>query len=262
MSPFVLLKLHHFFAIITKIVLKVGIIMLFSAVLAIGIVSAIFFMKERVKKCGIKALLLKTVTSIIFIFCGAIGSANALKHGYCVFPILVLMGLVFGLLGDIWLDLKWIYKDDNDIYTFSGFFSFIVGHILFIAAILHRFADWNKIIYIILPVIISLIAAVGMLILEKPLKMKYGKFKAITVVYTFIVALLAFLSGSFALMNGFKIMTLNLMFAGGIFFALSDLILSGTYFGENKKRPIDIITNHTTYYAAQFLIASSLMFLK
>lgn len=236
--------------------------MLFSAVLAIGIISAVLFMKERVKRCSVKALMMKAVTSILFIFCGAIGSANALKQGYSIFPILILMGLVFGLLGDIWLDLKWIYKDDNDIYTFSGFFSFIVGHIFFISAILQRFADWDKIIYIVLPVVISLIAAVGMLILEKPLKMNYGKFKVITVIYTFIVALLAFLSGSLALMNGFKIMTLNLMFAGGIFFALSDLILSGTYFGENKKRPIDIITNHTTYYAAQFLIASSLMFLK
>lgn len=236
--------------------------MLFSAVLAIGIISAVLFMKERVKRCSIKALMMKAVTSILFIFCGAIGSATALKHGYSIFPILILMGLIFGLLGDIWLDLKWIYKDDNDIYTFSGFFSFIVGHIFFISAILQRFANWDKIIYIVLPVVISLIAAVGMLILEKPLKMNYGKFKAITVVYTFIVALLAFLSGSLALMNGFNIMTLNLMFAGGIFFALSDLILSGTYFGENKKRPIDIITNHTTYYAAQFLIASSLMFLK
>lgn len=236
--------------------------MLFSAVLAIGIISAALFMRERIKKCGIKALLLKTITSIIFIFCGAIGAANALKHQYCIFPLLILMGLVFGLLGDIWLDLKWIYKDDNDIYTFSGFFSFILGHILFISAILQRFADWDKIIYIVIPVIISLIAALGMLILEKPLKMKYGKFKAITAVYTFIVTLMALLSGAFALMNGFKIMTLNLMFAGGIFFAVSDLILSGTYFGENKRRPIDIITNHTTYYAAQFLIASSLMFLK
>ncbi len=236
--------------------------MLFSAVLAIGIISAVLFMKERVKRCSIKALMMKAVTSILFIFCGAIGSATALKHGYSIFPILILMGLIFGLLGDIWLDLKWIYKDDNDIYTFSGFFSFIVGHIFFISAILQRFANWDKIIYIVLPVVISLIAAVGMLILEKPLKMNYGKFKAITVVYTFIVALLAFLSGSLALMNGFNIMTLNLMFAGGIFFALSDLILSGTYFGENMKRPIDIITNHTTYYAAQFLIASSLMFLK
>ncbi len=57
-------------------------------------------------------------------------------------------------------------------------------------------------------------------------------------------------------------MTLNFMFAGGIFFLISDLILSGTYFGEGKNRPVDIIINHVTYYIAQFLIASSLLFLK
>ena len=38
-----------------------------------------------------------------------------------------------------------------------------------------------------------------------------------------------------------------------------DLILSGTYFGEGKNRPVDIVTNHVTYYIAQFVIAGSLL---
>ena len=47
---------------------------------------------------------------------------------------------------------------------------------------------------------------------------------------------------------------------GGVLFAISDLILSGTYFGEGKERPVDIITNGVTYYLAQFAIAFSLFF--
>ena len=56
-------------------------------------------------------------------------------------------------------------------------------------------------------------------------------------------------------------MTLNLLFIGLIFFLISDLILSGTYFGEGKNRPVDVVTNHVTYYVGQFLIALSLLYL-
>ena len=52
-----------------------------------------------------------------------------------------------------------------------------------------------------------------------------------------------------------------LLFIGGVFFAISDLILSGTYFGVGKERPIDLTLNYITYYTAQFLIASALVFL-
>ena len=65
-----------------------------------------------------------------------------------------------------------------------------------------------------------------------------------------------------SLLNGFKNACCVMMFVASIFFAVSDFILSGTYFGEGKSRPVDIITNHATYYIAQYLIALSLCFLK
>ena len=51
-----------------------------------------------------------------------------------------------------------------------------------------------------------------------------------------------------------------MLIAGGVLFAVSDLILSGTYFGEGKERPFDIISNAITYYLAQYVIAFSIMF--
>ena len=69
------------------------------------------------------------------------------------------------------------------------------------------------------------------------------------------------ISGSLALYHGWQVTTLNIIFIGSILFALSDLVLSGTYFG-GKERPVDIILNYLTYYPAQFLIAFSLLFLK
>ena len=67
------------------------------------------------------------------------------------------------------------------------------------------------------------------------------------------------MSISFAIMYKFNNWTLNLIAIGGILFASSDLILSGTYFGEGKERPIDITINSVLYYFAQFAIAFSLL---
>ena len=48
---------------------------------------------------------------------------------------------------------------------------------------------------------------------------------------------------------------------GAVLFAISDLVLSGTFFGKGKERPIDFILNYLTYYGAQFTIAMVLLFI-
>ena len=97
--------------------------------------------------------------------------------------------------------------------------------------------------------------------MEKPLKLKYGKFKLISFCYALCLFGTCSFSLFLAIQNGFQIQTLNMIFIGAILFAVSDLVLSGTYFGENKDRPIDFILNYITYYGAQFTIAFSLLFL-
>ncbi|MBE7007859.1 MAG: hypothetical protein E7422_01715, partial [Ruminococcaceae bacterium] len=66
-------------------------------------------------------------------------------------------------------------------------------------------------------------------------------------------------SGGLALLHGWHERAINAIFLGSLLFAASDLILSGTYFGKGKDRPVDIITNYLTYYPAQYLIALSLL---
>ena len=61
--------------------------------------------------------------------------------------------------------------------------------------------------------------------------------------------------------HGFQAAPFNMILAGGVLFAISDLILSGTYFGIGKTRAVDLISNTVTYYAAQYLIAFSLIFI-
>ena len=235
--------------------------MLYFIALALGIVATIAFLVKRVKEGGVKAAMLKAFASTLFIATGVAAAASVIGADKFSFALFVVMGLVMGLMGDIWLDLKWVYPESNDTYTFAGFGSFMIGHFFYLAGLFIHYAVFAKPLYIVIPAVIALLLGGGVVILEKPMKMVYGKFKAITGVYGFVLGFMTFLSGSLALMHNFKEMTLNFMFVGGVLFLLSDLILSGTYFGEGKRRPVDIVTNHVSYYAAQFVIASAILFI-
>lgn len=232
--------------------------MLYFIALALGIVATVAFLVIRVKEGGVKAAMIKALASTLFIATGVAAASTVMGYRISI-ALYVVMGLVMGLMGDIWLDLKWVYPEANDTYTFAGFGSFMIGHFFYLAGLFH-YADFTKPLYIVVPAIVALLLGGGVVILEKPMKMVYGKFKAITGVYGFVLGFMTFLSGSLALMHNFKEMTLNFMFVGGVLFLLSDLILSGTYFGEGKRRPVDIVTNHAAYYAAQFVIASAILF--
>lgn len=234
---------------------------LFIIALTLGIAATVAFLVKRVKEGGVKAAMLKAFASTLFIATGVAATAMVIGAEKFNFALFVIMGLVMGLMGDIWLDLKWVYPEANDTYTFAGFGSFMIGHFFYLAGLFINYADFSKPLYIVIPALLALGLGVGVVLLEKPMKMVYGKFKTITGIYGFVLSFMTFLSGSLAIMNNFSEMTLNFMFAGGVLFLLSDLILSGTYFGEGKRRPVDIVTNHVAYYAAQFVIASAVMFI-
>ena len=51
-----------------------------------------------------------------------------------------------------------------------------------------------------------------------------------------------------------------IMAIGSVLFLLSDAVLSNTFFGRGKDKPIHLFVNHFLYYAGQYLIAASVMF--
>lgn len=231
--------------------------------LVLGALDLCWFLYERVKEKSTKAAMIKSSVSVLFMSVAAAAWCH-LPDGtvHDKFAPFLLIGLLCGLLGDIWLDLKFVYPKENDIYTFAGFYAFAAGHILFIIGLIWQYGDWSRPWYIILPLVIACAVGAGNIALGPVMKMDYGKFKAITGIYGAILFGMTLLAGSFALMNDFTQWNLNLMFIGGVFFAISDLILSGTYFSTGKDRPVDVITNHATYYIAQFIIAASILFIQ
>ena len=157
----------------------------FYAALAAGIAAVVVFLVLRVKYGGLNGLYSKAIASFLFLLTAL--SAAAVNPGHEVYAGLIVFGLVLGLSGDIWLDLKWIYEKDMEKFLNAGFIAFMIGHVFYIGAI-YKFAGNWSVLTAVLPIIISVVVAIGNVIVsEKLLKLKFGKFRTIVGVYTFFL---------------------------------------------------------------------------
>ena len=227
-----------------------------------GAAALALFLREKLRGPTLRAAIWKSVTSALFVALAVSAWVHAAAGG--TIPVLgafVVPGLVFGLMGDIWLDLKFVYPHDDAPLTYAGFATFGVGHILYQLGLLFQFYVHGKPGWVLVPMGLALLLTVGNVALEKPMKLRFGTMKPVVLAYGFLLFLSVLLSGSLALLHQWKETALNFFFAGAVLFALSDLVLSGTYFGEGKDRPVDIVMNYLTYFPAQFLIALSLAFI-
>ena len=227
-----------------------------------GVPALALFLYQKLRGPTLRAAICKSVTSALFVATAVSAWFRAASGG--ALPILgafVVPGLVFGLTGDIWLDLKFVYVRDDEMLTYAGFAVFGVGHILNQLGLLLQYYVHGKPGWVLVPMGLALLLTLGNVALEKPMKLRFGEMKPVVLAYGFLLFLSVLLSGSLALLHQWKETALNLFFAGAVLFALSDLVLSGTYFGKGKDRPVDIILNYLTYFPAQFLIALSLAFI-
>ena len=145
--------------------------------LVLGVVSIFFFLKEKVKNYSVKEVAIKSLASVFFIAVAVSGWYTSFKLGnFKLFGGFVILGLLFGLLGDIYLDLKCVYPKEDKIFTYLGFIVFGIGHIIYITGMNLQYYIPGNIIYLIIPIVIATIFTIGVLVLEKPMKVKYGNF--------------------------------------------------------------------------------------
>ena len=233
---------------------------LYGCTLVLGLVFLCVFLKMRVKACSAKATVTKAFVSVCFLLSWI---AASYFSGFTPFAALLGGGLIMGLLGDIWLDLKFCYARDEDFFTKMGFLSFAIGHGFYVAAVVLGVKGKFNPLAILCACGVALVAALVVFFGEKAMKLHYGDYKIISTLYGAVLFFMAAFAFFVALFAGLKEnIHLVVMAGGGVLFILSDLILSGTYFGEGKRRPVDIVTNHVFYYIAQFVIAASVLFLK
>lgn len=226
--------------------------------MSLGAIALVFYLIEKCKSYSVKSVLIKSVVSLLFI--GTAIAATFQNQGH-ILNAFIIVGLIMGLLGDIFLDFKYVYPKDSKLYTYAGFIVFAIGHILAIIGMLLEFYSKGNMLFFLIPVGGAIIFVIINLLTEKPLKHDFKDYRLIVCIYAFILAMNPLTTLMLCIYTSWSVTTLVMLFIGGVLFAISDLVLSGTYFGEGHEKPIDFILNYLTYYGAQFLIAFSLLFL-
>ncbi len=228
--------------------------------LIIGVIITVMFLTKRTAKVTLNVAFLKCAASMCFILTGLfafVGNDNCPR----IVGALVAVGAVWGMLGDIALDLKYVFKKYEKSYTNAGFISFLIGHIFYIAAMYFAFG-FNK-LALIFGAVCSVIAFTFVFYSEPLLKIKYGDYKLITVFYMAVLGAVTGVAIGYAISSGYKL-SQTLLNAGFMLFLASDAVLSGLYFSLDEKKKTkrsSIVLNHILYYSAQFCIAISLLYI-
>ncbi len=232
--------------------------MVFWIVFALCIAVTAFFTIRRTTKVNYSDLAIKVATSSLFVATG-IAAIISNPDVNLTFALMIVMGGVFGVLGDIFIELKWIQKENSDTFLTFGFVTFMIQHILLVAAVFIRYpmSLVNALISVTAPLAVLVLSGV----MTKITKMDMGKFKIIANAYG-AIASMTFSVGFMTMTNYGMEMSQILFFAGGVSFFVSDLVLSQIFFTEKGCTRLFVVLNHITYYGAQILIAASLFFMK
>lgn len=213
---------------------------------------AIAFMVVRVWKGGLYAMLLKALASLGFVTMGVSGLAVSDLPNKTPL-VLIVVGLMLGMIGDILLDLKVVY-DNDQIYLNFGMLSFGLGHVLFFSAFtMLALRELDGVVVQILIALASAILLTTLVIMggQKFMKLDFKESLWQTVAYTFELTYMTAYTLTLAIMGG----GLWLTFVAILLFFLSDAVLSNQYFGGKLHDKVYIVINHTLYYSAQILLA-------
>lgn len=227
-------------------------------IICLGALTVFWFLFEKIKAYSLKAAFIKAVASLLFI---SLAAYNFYKSDLHIFPMFAVIALSLGMLGDIALDLKYVFREKDYEFTVAGFVVFGLGHILYMTGMFLEFYHDQNALYIIIPLILAVIMGPVTLFIGRLSKVRYGRFKWIALIYAMTLFGTTFSAFSLWVMTNFANTGLLMLFIGGVLFAVSDLILNLTYFGVGHEKPFDIISNTVTYYAAQFIIALSILFI-
>lgn len=229
--------------------------------LIIGSIAFVFFSYFRAVEKRVIAVYIKGFVSLMFLLTGILAFIFS-NNPHSPFGIFILIGLFFGMLGDVFLDLKYIILKHTFMYMTLGFLAFAFGHIFYITGLLLNFFDFSaNILYLIIPIIISVVLTIVTVFMEKFSPIRYGKMKPYVALYGLILFFVVPIYFSTSIQTGWQYTTLTIISISLASFALSDLILNNTYFSKGFDGPFFIVTNHLLYYIAQFAIAASLFFL-
>lgn len=234
--------------------------------LVLCVALATLFIIVRVKWGGLKGLITKTVASFGFVTSAILGLVMSDATELSKWAVgLIAVGLLCGMVGDIILDLKVVYPNNDNYYLNTGMGSFFLGHIFYIIAfsllIDGNISDYNSTVQmfgctvpLLITIGVSAVLTLAITLSSKMMGLKFGKFLWQTVGYTFILSCSMVYTLVLSIMGG----GLWLAFVGMFLFFLSDVVLSFQYFGGKLEDKKLIAVNHALYYTAQIVLVAVL----
>ncbi|MCR4675073.1 MAG: lysoplasmalogenase [Lachnospiraceae bacterium] len=218
---------------------------------------AVWFMKVRLKGYSKKDVTLKMLAAVCFVAISMVA--------FCMNPSelgrYLLFGADFGALGDLFLGLSHIDKDNKKRHMFLGILGFGIGHIFYCVGLLIEYASIDNLPYTLPPLGIGILIAVIVGVFGRKMGLHFGRLLPAVCVYVFLLSFSVVQALFLNIYHGFENTQLLLFGMGITLFIVSDSILARMYFGKQKHPALNVITNHVTYYLAQWLIALSILFL-
>lgn len=217
-----------------------------------AILQGLFIGVEHQKKY-VAAVCLKGSASVCFCLIGFFAYLiGAVDGGASAFTKYVFIGLIFGAVGDILLNLRFVFDKIGQKIFLAGIAAFLTGHIIYLVAIIP--ASESLLISVICGVVV---AAILLSIIFKSFELKPA-FKIFGILYIGAVVLMTSIAIGNCITGGFEKYAV-LYAVGAVLFTVSDVVLIFNTFGPTSKFSLRI-TNLSLYYIGQLLIASSLFF--
>ena len=201
--------------------------MAYYVVLPFGLIMSFVFCVLRRTGFSLRNLILKSISSLCYLLT-AVFALVSNPDAY-IYGSLIIFGGALGLVGDILLDLKGIYKNDESTYLMGGFIFFLVGHLFYSGAIIFqtRMKWWIVLLCLLGGVLLS----IGNSFVSKLMKIHFGAYRKIVFTYVIFLSTTMILSIVSFFTLGFH-KNFLLLSIGAVCFTASDAVLSSTFFAR------------------------------
>lgn len=233
---------------------------LFVLSITLEVVFVPLYLKAIWPERSRKSLILKMICSSLFVMTGIFAALIAGNRSS--FAVLILIGLVMGWIGDFFMHDK-----EKPGYFLIGLVSFLGGHLLYIIAyciVLKQVFPETRLFDPVETIVfvLAFCVAIAAVLLRK---MDLGRAALPVGIYTAVLLLMLIKASSLGIRlvmqsGGQALFICAILMLGALQFLISDALLAITLFaGEDENYPMKI-ANIVTYFAAQNLLASTILF--
>ncbi len=226
------------------------------------IVFVPLFIKAQWPKKTTKSLILKMICASLFVAIGVTAMIDA--ENTSLYAILMVIGLIMCWFGDLFLHVS-----PKQIYFFIGLIFFLTGHVFFASAytiaVKDMFPeasifDWREMLAIAALLIFGIFGR------RRTMTHKLGKAQIPVLIYAAVLITMFVKACSLGVRYGLSDLPYNiavclLLCIGAGLFVVSDSTL--VYINFDKRRTFRLkAVNLVTYFGAQVLLASSILFIR